>query len=345
MLKFSLQQKLNEVLLLQKFKANPGLYDFLKVAGHIGVDFSIGDGDKVPALFDGTIIYAQNDTIVQLTDHDSTGRCLEVSYGHGVNFWVKPGDKVKAGQFICRQGSSGPSVMWKDGDVNKVAWSHVHLGIREVYITETPPQKAYSWNYQQFSPIKYAIIESDPSMAHFIDPNIYNTQVIDTFIRGIANHEGFLSGASRVAVQNNNPGNLRYSPLQDGTRDGFAYFSTLEKGWQALRNDVVIKASGQSKVLTKKNATILDFCEVYAPRKDNNNPLAYAKSLVSFCGLRGVNDPLSDILLTEFEWLEKYNYTKFLDYPELNNKLDPTGNLAKLVQGFRYLWNVAFRDK
>lgn len=66
---------------------------------------------------------------------------------------------------------------------------------------------------------------------------------VSEFARAIAQHEGFTSGASRLAVENNNPGNLRFIGQAGAVkgRNNFAKFSSVEAGYQALENDILAK--------------------------------------------------------------------------------------------------------
>lgn len=339
-MKFSFNQPLKEILYLQEYGSNKDKYSFLNVNGHIGIDYTIGDGDPVYAKYSGVVVYVRHDSgdVVQLTDFkDPSGFDLEISYSHMKDIIVKQGDRVERGDIIGYQNSHGWSVVWKS-EFDRIAWSHVHVNFRPVLRVDNPVPQNLIWNFVQFSHIPYKVIESDAKMDHFIDPTLYSEQIIEKFIKGIATFEGFTNGASRIAVKNNNPGNLRYSHLQDGERGGFAYFSSVDKGWEALRYDVALKAKGKSRWLAP-TATILDFCNVYAPASDGNHPINYAKFLINFCGLRGVNDPLSDILLTEMEWLKKYNFNSAYAFPDNNGKI---GIIAKAI---KFLWSIAYKNK
>src|SRR3990167_6097363 len=335
-MKFSLQQKLREVLLLQPYGVNKSVYAFLNVDGHIGIDLTVGDGDPLVAYTDGEIasIRDKEGDVVLLTYPDQDGLCLEIIYSHCKDIMVKPGDKVVAGQILANQNSHGWSVVWPN-EVERTAYSHLHLNTRIVRRISQPKGQTLIWNFASMSVIPYEIVESNARLDHFSNPNDYSVQVIEKFAEGIAAFEGFTDGKSGVAVRNNNPGNLRYSPVQTDQRDGFAYFPSVERGWEALKMDLRVKAKGNSKWL-KANATILEFCKVWAPDWDGNNPMNYAKFLVEYCGLRGINDPLSDILLTEIEWLKKYNFAPY--YPE-----DP--KFSNVLKIFRYLWSVIFSEK
>jgi len=63
---------------------------------------------------------------------------------------------------------------------------------------------------------------------------------IPEFAQQIAAHEGFYSKASLVAVENKNPGNLRYVGQKNAVRgrSGFARFHTVSDGWSALHRQI-----------------------------------------------------------------------------------------------------------
>lgn len=334
---YSINRKLREVLFYQDYGLNPQVYGFLNVRGHIGIDYSGGDNTAIKAYLGGDVVYAgkTDGTVVVLTLPDEEGICYEMSYGHVKDIAVNVGDRIETGHLLAYQDSTGPSTMWAN-DYERLAWSHIHFNVRLARRTIDKVVKNYQWNFQAHSPIGYEILEFDPTIEHFRDPKEYNRTVLETFCEGIAIFEGFTSGKSRIAVKNNNPGNLRYSPFMQRQEGGFAYFSDLDKGWAALKYDVALKARGNSKWL-KKNGTILDFCKVYAPESDGNNPAAYAQFLVNHVGLNSVNDPLSDILLTEFAWLKKYRNNPFFGVT------DP--RLAAIGKTIKYLWSSLFGGK
>ena len=79
---------------------------------------------------------------------------------------------------------------------------------------------------------------------------------------------------------------------------------------------------------------VLDFCKIYAPSSDNNNPQNYAKFINDYCGFKG-SEPISDWLLTEIEWLRKYNNVS-------RGKIWAGDVLIKM---FNQLWGIFFRNK
>lgn len=105
---------------------------------------------------------------------------------------------------------------------------------------------------------------------------------VEVLALAIQKKEGYFPGS--LAYRNNNPGNLRYSSIQDGRRDGFAYFDTYEKGLQALKNQIIAAAMGDSKYYNPE-MTLLDFFNKYAPSSDNNNPENYFNFVIQETGL------------------------------------------------------------
>jgi len=121
----------------------------------------------------------------------------------------------------------------------------------------------------------------------------YSTLVTD-MAQSIAQFEGFTSGASSIAVRNNNPGNLRAGVGQTGTSGGYAVFPDLATGWAALDNQIQLNIN--------KGLTLEEFFAGkpgvypgYAPQADSNNPNQYAAFVASQLGI-DPNTPLSDLV-------------------------------------------------
>ena len=74
----------------------------------------------------------------------------------------------------------------------------------------------------------------------------------------------------------NNPGALRFSRFQTGVKNGYSTFATYEDGWKGLIFQLTIACDGRSDVYTPED-TLLQFCEKYAPKSDNNHPASYAR--------------------------------------------------------------------
>jgi hypothetical protein len=110
--------------------------------------------------------------------------------------------------------------------------------------------------------------------------------------QAIQQFEGYYAGS--LAQRNNNPGNLRYSPLQSGKRDGFAYFDTFEIGMEALKHQIRIGATGTSRVY-RPDMTLLQFFNTYAPSSDNNQPSIYYQFVLDTTGFTSATT-LQDLL-------------------------------------------------
>ena len=88
----------------------------------------------------------------------------------------------------------------------------------------------------------------------------------------IAANEGYFNGTSKVAIANNNPGNLKFANQPGATQDssGFAVFKTADEGAQALINDLTAKYN------SGKYSTVNDLMSVYSPDSDNPASSDYA---------------------------------------------------------------------
>ena len=116
---------------------------------------------------------------------------------------------------------------------------------------------------------------------------------LDAFCLAIQEYEGWRPGTR--AYRNCNPGNLRFSPMQDHNEDGYACFNTFAQGWAALLYDVRSKATGHTRTGLGPGSTIEDFFRVYAPAEDKNHPLDYADFVARRAGLQ-ITDTLDTLL-------------------------------------------------
>jgi len=94
---------------------------------------------------------------------------------------------------------------------------------------------------------------------------------LDLLARAIAEFEGFYRAGSR-AQRNNNPGNLKYRGQRGAVgadRQGYAIFSSVEAGWEALRRQIELDA--------RRGLTLEQFINKYAPPSENptSNYLRY----------------------------------------------------------------------
>lgn len=303
--------------------------------GHPGIDLQYGYQDKVEALFDGRIVYTQFDTVVELCTLPN-GVSLEINYGHCSDVKVFNGQEVKQGQEIGRVSFIGPSQMWQENTVlaDKIAWSHLHFGIREVEIGSVNPC-SYYWDYQHRSIVPYSVKEYDASIEHFIDPSEYNIPVYYLIAQAIERKENY----RKYHADTNNPGNIR------GTNGKFLKFVSYEEGFDYLCNYINRACRGEHKAYNS-DMTMLDFFSKYAPSEDNNNPKKYAEDVCQWVGIPSIYSPISDWLLTQLEWAKKYNYNPYLAYPmETAPIIGSTGVFAGILTAVKRLWQMIFKDE
>lgn len=97
-----------------------------------------------------------------------------------------------------------------------------------------------------------------------------------------------------LAVQNNNPGDLRFAGQPGATQGagGFAAFPNEATGTSALENDLTAKVTGNTKTGLKPTSTLAQFASTYAPASDGNDPATYAANLAKQLGVT-TDTPLS----------------------------------------------------
>ena len=96
--------------------------------------------------------------------------------------------------------------------------------------------------------------------------------------------------------RNNNPGNLT------GSDGNFRKFNSLEEGWAALNNDLNIKISGKSKVISP-DASVQSFINVYAPPVENDT-VGYVNFIAKETGI-DVNTPINKLTAAQKQSLLK----------------------------------------
>ena len=103
---------------------------------------------------------------------------------------------------------------------------------------------------------------------------------IELWAEATKKHEGWFT-TSR-SQRNNNPGNLRYSGYtaslgeNKGKDDkNFIIYKDYETGFNALKQFLVDAASDKLRSY-KRDMTLLQFYQVYAPSADGNSPKNYA---------------------------------------------------------------------
>ncbi len=102
-----------------------------------------------------------------------------------------------------------------------------------------------------------------------------NVLPIDALAMAIFHYEG--QKPTDRNMRNNNPGNLRASPLPNAKdAGGYCVFESFGVGWAALLEDISRQFAGDENTRLGPTSTLYQFFEVYAPARDHNWPLAYA---------------------------------------------------------------------
>lgn len=155
---------------------------------------------------------------------------------------------------------------------------------------------AKKWKFGPFleemspdSPLPAVPSEPEPPLvatttpsAPIVPPN--SPQIIlERFCHAIEAMEG---GPGDANHRNNNPGNVRCSPVGYLAKygsvkcspAGFAVFPTYQLGWEYLMDLV------HHRAVVHPTWTILDFFKNYSPSEDGNDPVNYAKTVAKACG-------------------------------------------------------------
>lgn len=131
--------------------------------------------------------------------------------------------------------------------------------------------------------------------------------------------------SNRLALVNNNPGNLRLAGQKGATQGegNFAKFQSPEAGFQALINDIRAKQTGRTRTSLKPTSTIRDFAFVFAPPSENDSE-KYARDIAGFLGL-DINTPIGEIDTNDF--------AKAVARKESSTKVDGVFQKPKIVKG------------
>ncbi len=105
--------------------------------------------------------------------------------------------------------------------------------------------------------------------------------LLNAMCLAIQKHEGWNLLPPSRSVRNNSPGNVRFSPVGylpiyepvGKDADNFAIFKDYATGFLYLKNLILEKA----QKLPSDN--LFDFFNVYAPKSDGNDPIAYAEAV------------------------------------------------------------------
>jgi hypothetical protein len=95
----------------------------------------------------------------------------------------------------------------------------------------------------------------------------------DNLLQGINIAEG--NGPNNISTRNNNPGNLVAGPNQVGTSGGFAVFSDIGDGWDALTAWV------QKWVSANPNGDFYDLASTYTPDGHSDQ---WAENVAAYLG-------------------------------------------------------------
>lgn len=104
--------------------------------------------------------------------------------------------------------------------------------------------------------------------------------------------EGYFVGSK--AYRNNNPGNLRASPLASKIDGGMAVFPDYYTGLVAMLRDLWGKSTGHTSSGLSGKSTLAELIYVWAPPNENE-PSSYLKAVVGSTGF-GATTLLRDLL-------------------------------------------------
>jgi len=159
----------------QWFGENPELYQkYGSTKAHNGVDIVRPHGEHIFAPADGLVASTKEDPggygkAVRLLTRKSMkyGEWYDWAFGHLSYIHVKPGERVKKGEYIGDMGNTGFVVSNATGngywDANPYAGTHLHLGVRVV--REDPK----GWSYGNGMPKVKVVDYRNGYKGHF-DP-------------------------------------------------------------------------------------------------------------------------------------------------------------------------------
>lgn len=101
----------------------------------------------------------------------------------------------------------------------------------------------------------------------------------------MARFEGFYREGS-LPQRYNNPCALRWSKYQSKQKNGFAVFSTAERGWKGAIYDLSCKCQGRTRTGLGPNSTVKELIWVWAPLADGNNTPQYVEFVCNKLGIK-----------------------------------------------------------
>jgi hypothetical protein len=122
------------------------------------------------------------------------------------------------------------------------------------------------------------------------------TPLVLAFAQAIAQMEGFNTSGS-IAQRNNNPGNLRSGPNQNGTANGYATYATPALGWADLYSQIQTNFARGLNTYQFFGGGL--GYPGYAPTGDSNTPNTYAVFVAGQLGI-DPNVPLNSLDPTTF---------------------------------------------
>jgi hypothetical protein len=102
---------------------------------------------------------------------------------------------------------------------------------------------------------------------------------LELFASAIATKEGWFAPIPNLPRTNNNPGDLRASPLtRPKDKYNFVVFTNPREGTAALYHDLLLKAM--------RGMSVAQIITAWAPPSDGNNTAQYIKEVCAWTGLK-----------------------------------------------------------
>jgi len=115
---------------------------------------------------------------------------------------------------------------------------------------------------------------------------------LEKLARAITIAEGWLPESPSISFRNHNPGALKWSIFQLGSRDNFAYFLNDSIGFFSLMYDLALKCRGKTRTNLGPQSTIEDLVRTYTAEQDLEKLENYLKIVVRITG-KSRTTPLS----------------------------------------------------
>ncbi len=250
-------------------KADPNLYNQLKIQSGMS-DYQISNYmysnmDKKFQPYDVPMPDEKGMTVIKRIQRNADGSYSEQDYPLQVPFAAYSPSSV-----ITDKNTGATYYIGADGKA-------VNAATGEPYVPttfKTMPQGSSLYNVntgQQVGGMEMGTTQNQAAqnVAGFmgVDPSTPLSQVQPSKLaNAIAQNEGFTTGTSTIAINHNNPGNLKFTGQPGATKgdpasDGgnYAKFGSVKDGYDALIKDL------QSKIDSGKYNTLSDLMSVYSP--------------------------------------------------------------------------------